>query len=56
MYADKGILMTFGNGANGSLGHGNYDDVAEVCIIQLSCDNHMITALTAKVGPLDVGV
>ena len=28
--SDKGILMTFGNGVNGCLGHGNYDDASEV--------------------------
>ncbi len=28
--SDKGILMTFGSGANGSLGHGDYSDVKEV--------------------------
>jgi hypothetical protein len=27
---DTGILMTFGNGANGCLGHGNLLDVKEV--------------------------
>ena len=29
-YTDKGILMTFGSGVNGCLGHGDFDDVAEV--------------------------
>lgn len=28
--ADKGILMTFGNGVSGCLGYGNYDDAPEV--------------------------
>ncbi len=27
---DRGILMTFGSGANGCLGHANYNDVAQV--------------------------
>ena len=27
---DKGILMTFGSGLNGCLGHANYEDVATV--------------------------
>ena len=30
LLSDKGILMTFGNGVNGCLGHGNYDDASEV--------------------------
>ena len=29
-FSDKGILMTFGSGANGCLGHGDRDDVKEV--------------------------
>ena len=29
-FADRGILMTFGSGANGCLGHGNYNDVSQV--------------------------
>lgn len=29
---DRGILMTFGSGANGCLGHGNHNDVAQVSL------------------------
>lgn len=29
-FSDKGILMTFGSGANGCLGHGDHSDVKEV--------------------------
>ena len=32
LLSDKGILMTFGNGVNGCLGHGNYDDAYEVSV------------------------
>lgn len=28
---DRGILMTYGSGANGCLGHGNLNDVTQVC-------------------------
>ena len=31
-YADRGILMTFGNGANGALGHNNYNDTQKVTV------------------------
>lgn len=30
---DRGILMTFGSGVYGCLGHGNYNDVAQVEVI-----------------------
>ena len=33
---DKGILMTFGSGINGCLGHGDTNDVSEVCIYVLT--------------------
>ena len=28
--SDRGILMTFGSGSNGCLGHGNYHDIQHV--------------------------
>ncbi|KFQ46493.1 Serine/threonine-protein kinase Nek8, partial [Nestor notabilis] len=28
---DRGIIMTFGSGSNGCLGHGNFTDVSQVC-------------------------
>lgn len=28
---DRGIIMTFGSGSNGCLGHGNFTDVTQVC-------------------------
>ncbi|XP_065833929.1 serine/threonine-protein kinase Nek8-like isoform X2 [Oscarella lobularis] len=31
---DRGILMTFGNGVNGALGHGDYNDVAQPKIVE----------------------
>lgn len=31
--SDRGILMTFGSGVYGCLGHGNYNDVAQVEVI-----------------------
>ena len=35
---DRGILMTFGSGVYGCLGHGNYNDVAQVeVILYLNC-------------------
>lgn len=27
---DRGIIMTFGSGSNGCLGHGNFNDVTQV--------------------------
>lgn len=35
-FADRGILMTFGSGVYGCLGHGNYNDVAQVPAILFS--------------------
>jgi len=32
--ADRGILMTFGSGTHGSLGHGNYNDVLQAKIVE----------------------
>lgn len=29
-FPDRGILMTFGSGSNGCLGHGDFNDVAQV--------------------------
>lgn len=29
-FSDRGIIMTFGSGSNGCLGHGNFNDVAQV--------------------------
>jgi len=29
---DRGILMTFGSGANGCLGHGDFNDISQVSI------------------------
>lgn len=29
-FADRGIIMTFGSGSNGCLGHGNFNDVTQV--------------------------
>lgn len=31
---DRGILMTFGSGANGCLGHGNYNDITQAKIVE----------------------
>ena len=33
---DKGILMTFGGGENGCLGHGNHSEVKQVCHVILT--------------------
>lgn len=30
-FPDRGIIMTFGSGSNGCLGHGNFTDVSQVC-------------------------
>ena len=32
---DRGILMTFGSGTYGCLGHGNYNDVSQVAYVRL---------------------
>ncbi len=34
MFADRGMLLTMGNGANGCLGHGDLDDVAAPKIVE----------------------
>lgn len=39
---DTGILMTFGSGANGCLGHGNLLDVKEVDIVVFSHQNTLL--------------
>lgn len=34
-FTDRGIIMTFGSGSNGCLGHSNFNDVTQVaCITQ----------------------
>ena len=33
-YVDRGILMTFGSGTHGSLGHGNHNDVVQAKIVE----------------------
>ncbi|KAL5016244.1 hypothetical protein ScPMuIL_005833 [Solemya velum] len=52
---DRGILMTFGSGANGCLGHGNYNDVSQAKIVeallgyevvQVSCGASHVLAVT----------
>lgn len=52
---DRGLLMTFGNGSSGCLGHGNYTDVAQAKIVeallgyevtQVSCGMSHIMAVT----------
>lgn len=52
---DRGILMTFGSGANGCLGHGNHIDVTQAKIvesllgyevIQVSCGTSHVLAVT----------
>lgn len=30
LLTDRGIIMTFGSGSNGCLGHGNYNDITQV--------------------------
>lgn len=52
---DRGILMTFGSGANGCLGHGNFNEVSQAKIVeallgyevvQVSCGASHILAVT----------
>ncbi|CAG5116155.1 unnamed protein product [Candidula unifasciata] len=52
---DRGILMTFGSGLHGCLGHGNYKDVSQAKIVeallgyevvQVSCGSAHILAVT----------
>ncbi|CAH1773932.1 unnamed protein product [Owenia fusiformis] len=52
---DRGILMTFGSGANGCLGHGNHHDVSQAKIVeallgyevaQVSCGASHVLAVT----------
>lgn len=54
--ADRGILMTFGSGTHGSLGHGNFQDVAQAKIVeallgyevqQVTCGASHIIVVTA---------
>lgn len=53
---DRGILMTFGSGTHGSLGHGNYNDVLQAKIVealigfeveQVSCGSAHVMVVTA---------
>jgi len=53
---DRGILMTFGNGVHGSLGHGNHNDVVHAKIVealigfeveQVSCGASHVIVVTA---------
>lgn len=34
LFLDRGILMTFGNGMHGALGHGNHNDVGQAKIVE----------------------
>lgn len=34
LFIDRGILMTFGSGMHGSLGHGNHNDVVQAKIVE----------------------
>ena len=34
LFIDRGILMTFGSGVHGSLGHGNHNDVVQAKIVE----------------------
>ncbi|KAM8902852.1 serine/threonine-protein kinase Nek8 isoform 2-T3 [Spinachia spinachia] len=52
---DRGIIMTFGSGSNGCLGHGNFNDVTQPKIVeallgyelvQLSCGASHVLAVT----------
>ena len=53
---DRGILMTFGSGSNGCLGHGNFHDVKQLKIVEalIGCEvmdfdcgaNHMVVLTT----------
>ncbi|KAM9801556.1 serine/threonine-protein kinase Nek8 [Neosynchiropus ocellatus] len=52
---DRGIIMTFGSGSNGCLGHGNYNDVTQPKIVeallgyelvQVSCGASHVLAVT----------
>ncbi|XP_029469049.1 serine/threonine-protein kinase Nek8 isoform X2 [Rhinatrema bivittatum] len=52
---DRGILMTFGSGSNGCLGHGNFNDVTQPKIVeallgyemvQLACGASHVLAIT----------
>merc|ERR1712117_825299 len=52
---DRGILMTFGSGSSGCLGHGNFHDVKQLKIVEaligcevmsLDCGSNHVVALT----------
>ena len=52
---DRGILMTFGGGSSGCLGHGNFQDVKQLKIVEaligcevmeLACGSNHVVALT----------
>lgn len=36
LFSDRGIIMTFGSGSNGCLGHGNFNDVTQVHVTLFS--------------------
>uniref|UniRef100_A0A4W5RQ10 non-specific serine/threonine protein kinase n=1 Tax=Hucho hucho TaxID=62062 RepID=A0A4W5RQ10_9TELE len=45
---ERGIIMTFGSGSNGCLGHGNFNDVTQPKIVevQVSCGASHVLAVT----------
>ena len=47
---DRGILMTFGSGAYGCLGHGNSNDVSQVYLLSVC-----LSAVTVGTGSLPSG-
>uniref|UniRef100_A0A3B3ZJ96 Serine/threonine-protein kinase Nek8 n=1 Tax=Periophthalmus magnuspinnatus TaxID=409849 RepID=A0A3B3ZJ96_9GOBI len=46
----RGIIMTFGSGSNGCLGHGNFNDIVEALLgyelVQVSCGASHVLAVT----------
>uniref|UniRef100_A0A8C2PY68 non-specific serine/threonine protein kinase n=1 Tax=Cyprinus carpio TaxID=7962 RepID=A0A8C2PY68_CYPCA len=55
--SDRGIIMTFGSGSNGCLGHGNFNDVTQPKIVeallgyelvQVSCGASHVLAVTSE--------
>lgn len=44
---DRGILMTFGNGMHGALGHGSHNDVVQAKIVE-----HLIGFEVEQVGEI----
>ena len=47
---DRGILMTFGSGAYGCLGHGNSNDVSQVYLLSVC-----LSAVTVGTGSVLLG-